>query len=247
MIADLRTLSPRGVHATLAVREDTNDAATVHSTFWLPGFTQIHDEYGLADLHTDGWVVDIGAHIGSVALAVALDNPQARVLAVEAVPENVEMLRENVRRIGAEDRITVISAAAGAESDRTAVIRYGPYEQPGIPKQHAMESRFIGNLFRPHGRRGTEKVVECVSLARLLDAHGVDRVAFLKIDCEGCEWGFLASPAIARVDRIVGEYHDHGAAAIRALLDATHAVEITHEDGGFGLFRAVRLDAGARP
>lgn len=241
---DLHTASPRGHGAVLAVRPDTNDAATIHSTFWQPGFAKLEDEYGLADLHIDGWALDIGAHIGSVALAIALDNPDARILAVEAVPENVEMLRENVRRIGTEDRITVIDAAAAAEGDKTAYIRYGPYDMPGIPPEHAMQSRFIGNLYRDHGPRGLEKVVPCVSLSGLLD--GIERVQFMKIDCEGCEWGFLASPAVEKVDLIVGEYHDHGAHALRGLLHLTHRVEILHEDGGFGLFRASRLDAGGR-
>jgi len=67
-----------------------------------------------------------------------------------------------------------------------------------------------------------------------------DRCAFLKIDCEGCEWDVLADPAIARVERIVGEGHPADwLARVHKALDATHDVEVLSNEGGPGTFRAV--------
>ena len=243
---DLRVLSPRGVPATLRVREGTNDAATIHATFCFDG--KVSDEYGLRDLHiADGWAMDVGAHIGSVAIALALDEPEARVIAVEAVPENADLLRTNAAMAGVADRVHVVEAAAAGEDDLTATIHYGHYDAPGIPPDHAEQARFIGNLFREHGSRGIDIEVPAVGLGGLLTRFGIERLAFLKIDCEGCEWAFLDSPALDRVDRITGEYHDRGGSAIVALLARTHRVELMHEDGGSGLFRAVHHMLGALP
>ena len=77
------------------------------------------------------------------------------------------------------------------------------------------------------------------SLRWVLDTWDIHRVAFLKIDCEGCEWQFLDSPDIDRVDHIVGEYHIGDLVRLMGLLGGTHIVETWNEEGGFGMFRAV--------
>ena len=238
VLLDLEVISPRGRARTIKVREGTNDAATMHATFW---FGQLQDEYGLADRYLEGWALDIGASIGPVALALALDNPDLQVVAVEAVPENADLLGENAVLAGVADRIHVLANAAAGDGDETCVIRYGPYEIPGIPPEHAMEVRFVGNLFRDHGSRGRTVAVPAVSLSAILARFGIDRVRFMKIDCEGCEWAFLASPDIGRVDEIIGEWHDRdGPSSITALLAPTHTVEVLVDDRSTGLFRATR-------
>ena len=236
-LIDVHTSSPRGNGATFVVREGTSDAATIHSTFHFDG--KLQDEYGLRDLHLEGWAIDVGAHVGTVAVALAIDNPSLRVIAVEAVPENAALVAINAERNGVADRVHVIAKAASGDEE-WAQLRYGPYEVPGIPPDHAMQVRFIGNLFRDHGSRGLTVRVPAVSLEALLDEFGIDRVAFMKIDCEGCEWAFLSSPAIDRVDLIHGEWHDRAVDAITGLLAPTHRVEVLVDDGGVGMFRATR-------
>lgn len=240
-LAHLTVVSPRQQVAKIVIRPDTNDAATLHSTFWAPG-DQLHDEYGLASVHLgpDDWALDIGAHIGSVALALAMDNPDARVIAVEAVPDNVDMIRLNVAAIGAEARVHVVGEAVGADGQESATIHFGYYDLPDIPAEHAVQVRFIGNLFREHGPRGTDLTVPVVSLTDLLARFDVAEVALTKIDCEGGEWAFLASPSISRLRTIVGEWHDRPASALVALLSATHDVTVLTDDGGIGMFRAER-------
>lgn len=237
----LTVTSPRRQSRLIHVRNGTNDAATVHSTMWAPGDI-LHDEYGLTDVHLGpgDWALDIGAHIGSVALALAIDNPECRVIAVEAVPDNVTLLTANATSAEVADRVHVVGEAAAGEGVTEVTLHCGHYDVPGIPPDHAAQARFIGNLFREHGPRGSDIKVPAVSLSALLDRFGVDEVAFTKIDCEGGEWAFLASPAVARLRVIVGEWHDGTAADLTALLDATHDVDILEDGGGIGLFRATR-------
>jgi tRNA G46 methylase TrmB len=86
--------TPRGRAASLYVREGTADHNNVYSCL-------NEDEYRLTDLDLgEGVALDIGAHIGGVTIALALDNPQAHIIAVEALGANVEVLRANVETNG---------------------------------------------------------------------------------------------------------------------------------------------------
>ena len=53
--------------------------------------------------------------------------------------------------------------------------------------------------------------VEMITLARLFELLGTDRVDLLKVDIEGAEWDVLSTltPAVAqRIDQITVEFHD---------------------------------------
>lgn len=216
--------SPRGREVELHPRDDTTDLATIGSTFRLWG--NLVDEYDLASVHFDGLMLDVGAHIGTVAIAFLLDNPQAQAIAVEPLPENIDCIHLNAESAGVADRLTVIQGAFG--TDRIA---YGPDVH-----------RYIGNLGtlakggKPKHAKGVQTViVEALTLTELIEAHGP--IDVLKTDCEGCEWSLLADPAIGSVRLIFGEYHYGGAERVHELLDATHIVTVGSEPTGD--FRAV--------
>ena len=187
--------TPRGRSVTLSYRADTNDYNTLRSCL-------DEDEYRLADLHLDGTALDVGAHIGGVTVALAIDNPDLHVVAIEAVPPNVALLRENVERNGLSDRVTIVPAAAG--KGKTAIIRWA-FEGNESADHHA----FIGNAVMPESdlRIAHRERVPVVSLAALVAEHGP--ISFAKIDCEGCEYDFLRGKALSQVAIIRGEEH-HG-------------------------------------
>ena len=65
------------------------------------------------ELQRGGVVVDVGANIGYMTLVAARAvGPAGTVVAIEPHPDNVALLRENVRRTGVADRVRVIAAAA---------------------------------------------------------------------------------------------------------------------------------------
>ena len=82
--------TPRGNLVTLFVREGTSDWNTCNSAL-------SEDEYGLANLYflAGQKALDVGAHIGSVSIGLAIDNPSLEVTALEAVPPNVALLHVN--------------------------------------------------------------------------------------------------------------------------------------------------------
>ncbi len=235
----LSATTPGGNVAHFHTRDDTSDAALV-------GGILEADEYGLADLPPlSGWAIDIGAHIGIVAIGLALDHPNLRVVAVEALPENVEMLRRNIEANGLTERIFVEAAAAASEeefADDTPVsITYGWAEAPNQPDHYMHDNRFIGGMV---GATASSTAVACppLSLGAILTRYGIGRAALLKIDCEGCEWFFLDSPHTWLCDRIYGEMHvgRHGTAErLRALLSG-FAVEMD-DSLVVAIFRARRI------
>jgi FkbM family methyltransferase len=202
----------------MACRDQTNDLSVVHSIF-------DHDEYGIPDGLT-GHALDVGAHIGAWTVATALDNPEMRFTAIEALPANVEVLRANLAENGLSDRVEVIWGAAGLGTKATT-IRYA-FTGPGDSETH----RYIGNQRMAEGTGFEVIEVPTYGLGRLVGKGA----RLVKIDCEGCEFSLLTGTALRRVDEIVGEYHDAG---IVRLLDKTHVVTTTGTET-FGAFRAVR-------
>lgn len=226
--------SPRRARIiTWNTRTDTNDGALVVGIIGS-------DEYQLGHLPAlSGMAIDIGAHIGIVAIALAADHPNLKVIAVEPVPQNVEGLRINIAQNGLEDRITVIEAAGDAPRVRNATLLWNYRTAEMADQAYIDDSRFIANIFDAAGSEADAHQVKAVSLDALM--KGLERLTLLKIDCEGCEWRVLRSKRVADIDYIIGEFHNGGGlASLRAILDATHDVEQTggHED--VGMFRAVR-------
>jgi FkbM family methyltransferase len=215
--------TPRGRAASLYVRDGTADHNNVYSCL-------NEDEYRLTELDLgEGVALDIGAHIGGVTIALALDNPQAHIIAVEALGANVEVLRANVETNGVADRVTVIHGAATKPGKKSAVVRWN--FDGGESGQH---HRFIGNAQLPDRGDGEAETVKGWSLADL-----PSDVAFAKIDCELCEYDVFTSPAVKRIAEIRGEFHA-GFDRLAALLDATHVVTHTGGGDGTGSFKAVR-------
>jgi FkbM family methyltransferase len=219
-----------GHTAVFACRPDTNDAALAHGI--------IEDrEYPFERLqYLSGWAIDLGAHIGIVTVALALDNPELEIVAVEALSENAEMLRENVS-LNALRNVTVLCAAAGKDED--TLVRFGYSHVDGEPDGYVADNRFIGNIY---ARGESEsRQVPGVSLTTLLERYGIDRVTFLKSDTEGAEWAYLKDPAMAKVDWAVGEFHgDPGLAGIAKMLRKTHTVTQLDSNPVNGIFEAVR-------
>lgn len=231
---DLTLPSPRFSRIiTWHTRTDTNDGALVAGIIG-------NDEYDLGCLpQLTGTAIDIGAHIGVVALALAADHPDLKIIAVEPVPQNVEGLRMNVERNGFADRITVIEAAGAAPGTKRVEMYWNYRWAENSDQAYTDDSRFIANIFGPLGSDADKHRVKAVSLDSLME--GIDRLALLKVDCEGCEWNVLRSKRVADIDYILGEFHNGGGmAAVHLLLDATHEVEQIGGGGDVGLFRAVR-------
>lgn len=226
-----RYLTPNGRPAVMTFRAGTNDANTLNASM-------NEDEYGLRGVAVTGSMVDVGGYLGSVGIGVAQDNPDARVWIIEPVPSNLALIRANVARNGVSDRVTVIEGAVGSGP---VDVWFG-YRGNESAEHHA----FVGNssLAYDHGgelAHETKTYRKGITLAAILKLTG--DIDLLKIDCEGGEWSFLASPELHRVNRIVGEAHavrGHKGSDIVALLSETHSVTLSGDVEGTCGFTAIR-------
>lgn len=188
--------TPRGRSVLVYLRSQTNDFNTANSCL-------NEDEYGARDLHLTGLAVDVGGYLGTVALALLIDNPDLRVIVVEPVPENLDMIRRNLSVNGVLDRATVIAGAVGSSGEPVTI----SYAFQG--GENELHHAFVGNaatvgLATEH----REVTYPALGLGDLLASHfPMGDIPYLKIDSEGGEWGFLDSVLVARIERIVGEFH----------------------------------------
>ena len=184
--------TPAGKWTRWHLRPHTSDWNTVNAC------TMVGDEYGMPKGNS-GWAMDVGAHIGAVAVAYLVDNPDARMVAIEALPENARLVMLNAFENNVADRVILYGGSAAKTSEGTTWIGYGEV------KDETLIHEYIGNANAPEGSRGIDATN--YSLSTILDEHGIDEVEWLKIDCEGCEYEFLDSLDILRVKIIVGEVH----------------------------------------
>jgi len=126
-----------------------------------------------------GLLVDVGANMGYFSLLWAGTNPTGRVVAVEASPRNIGLLRNNVKQNRLEDRITVIPHAAG---DHAGSITFdaGPAEQTGwggISRGPSANTITVPMVRIDEELRGTD--IEVLKI----DVEGSDTLVLL--GCEG--------------------------------------------------------------
>ena len=218
--------TPHGKTVRLWCRPGTNDRDMAYSAL-------DEDEYGLRDVPRGSihLAADVGAHIGMVAIGLAVDHPTASIVAVEPVPANVELLRRNIEENGVADRIAILEGAAAKTKSAPVTIAWD-----FAGGETASVHRFVGNQPMPAGTTQTTLQVPAVTLSDIIPAGTLD---LLVIDCEGGEYAFLGAPATAkqRVRQIRGEYHG-GYGKLLALLEKTHVVERIKGDEAVGGFIA---------
>lgn len=137
-------------------------------------------------------IIDAGANVGVASAWFLLSHPDARLLAIEPVSQNVHWLRKN---LATDDRATIIQAALG-ETEGEVLMALSAHSA-----EHAVGDR--------PGVGGSE-TVSCRRLDRLLDEQGITTIDLLKLDVEGSEMDALAGlgTRLRDVRAIVAEVHE---------------------------------------
>jgi FkbM family methyltransferase len=150
--------------------------------------TWIHEAYKLPFDVVPDTVVDLGANIGLTSVWLANRYGCSTLIAVEPLPENVRLLRANLKmnRIAAE----VFEAAVGASDD------VAPFE----PSKDSTAGRL--------GSAGVD--VRVISMTSLLESLAPgSRVDLLKLDIEGGEQALLEGDSdwLEQVRSMIVEFH----------------------------------------
>jgi FkbM family methyltransferase len=181
-------------------------------------------------------VIDVGANIGTFAIYAATRAAGVRVLAFEPFPENVTWLRKNIAESGLQNIEVFEGAVAASSEDRLL---------------HVSSTDWITHALNGNGE-GSPISVRCKTLDEVLQEVG--RCDLLKLDCEGSEYEIIyhaAPETLARIKRIVGEYHQapgglsSGAELMQYLTSRSFVIDWQREyEFGEGVFCATRVTRG---
>jgi FkbM family methyltransferase len=176
----------------------------------------LEGEYALPDGGPVGTIVDLGANVGQAALWFRTRHPRARIVSVEPDPRTFAILQRNHAR----DPLIELRQVAITAADGWCTLAREPNSSWG--------TRVVAG-------GGHVDHVPAVSLATLLEQHGIDEIDLLKVDIEGMEYESLAtSHALRRARRVIGELHP---SLIGLPVDV--ALEDLRRNGGFALARRV--------
>ncbi len=171
-----------------------------HSIFWADihaiFFQKIYNPHYLP-IEKDDIVVDIGANIGVFTVWAAFKTRNT-VYAYEPFPDNYEALEQNIRANGLNNIMP--HRLAVSDKSGTELIFYS-----GKSQHHHLKKVAPG---------ATDKYLEVSSivLRDIMDNNHIDRIDFLKLDCEGSEGIILRSTSedyLRRIRKIAMEFHNH--------------------------------------
>lgn len=159
----------------------------------IPSFTQVilGAQYDCELPRCPKVIVDIGANIGLTSIFFANKYPQAKVISVEPVSSNLELLRKNT-----------------ASYENNSIIRAAIWKRNGS----------IGITNANNGEWGFQTVegvsdrgwAPAMTMSALMELCGLEYIDLLKMDVEGAEKAIFqdASAWIDRVGAIAIELHD---------------------------------------
>ncbi len=136
-------------------------------------------------------VIDVGANIGCFTLLAAkIVGPSGRVIALEPEPSTFAQLLRNIKLNGVTN-VVPMQLAVGARR--------------GCVTLHAAPNALFTSLFTSVNGRdiaGVDHAVEMTTIEAIMDANGISRCDYLKLDCEGAEHEIIASMPEATARRI---------------------------------------------
>lgn len=141
-------------------------------------------------------IVDIGGYIGDFSIYSVKYLKAAHVIVYEPTAENFKILKLNIEDNGYSDRITAVNKAVSDTDEVRLNVQLHESEEVHVSA---------------YWYEGAEKRrIPSVTLSGLFEAHQLDSVDLLKVDCEGCEYNIF--PAVPdhiydRIKNIVFEYH----------------------------------------
>lgn len=142
-------------------------------------------------------VLDVGANEGMFSIFISMLFPQARVIALEPVPDTFETLKANIA-LNKCKNIEPYNIGLGKPGQKTATLITNKSGESGGSTALC--------TFNPETHNKIE--VGLISLDEAFDLYAIDRCRLLKMDVEGMEYDILyQSTVIPRTDFFTGEFH----------------------------------------
>lgn len=155
----------------------------------------VRDDYQLKNLSIAdrSVIIDIGGHIGSFSLAAARKFPKSEILCFEPSPSSCQILKKNI----------VLNKFRNIRAFNKAV---SPAEGQIFFYIDSINSA-ANSIYNTSGR---EVKVPSITLEKIFRNNKIRKCAFVKMDCEGAEYGILLNApdeVLGKIDSMVIEYH----------------------------------------
>lgn len=183
-------------------------------------------------------IIDLGAYIGDTVIYFKTLYPKSKIIAVEPLAENLQLLRKNIEENQIED-VEVVEAAVGARSREIEI--YADKNENAWTSMAGIHEGGWG------GQQVSKKLkVKSFTLDELIRGE----VDLVKMDIEGAEVAVVrASKKLENVRNLIIEYHPVGGKRetelVRYLESRGFMVEVRDDPEGWGeglkIIRASRV------
>jgi FkbM family methyltransferase len=208
-LKSLDFFGPKETHAVFVFREGNADECTIQATYR-------EDEYKFANYPPapGQWMIDAGGYIGSTAILYAQLYPQAKVIVIEPLPENCELIKKNIENNGLQDRIILIEKALFNSNGEKIQIYYRDNSPIGVAH------KFVGSSSTKYTESVGSKFweAETITLEKIFNDYKIEFVRLLKMDLECSEYKALENVPeniLKKIHTIKGEYHNPDKALIK--------------------------------
>lgn len=184
------------------VRAKTMDRSVLKEV-WLKN---IYDQHGI-NVEEGDTVIDIGAHIGVFSVYAADRSKTGKVYAFEPFIENYKRLDRH-KSINHKSNLHIFNKGVSS-IDGTQMLFLSPDNNTGGHSLHLKNE-------------STNKVeIETLTLPKFCEEHQIDKIDFLKLDCEGAEFDILKSneAILDRVVKMVLECHPYANNTVQSMID----------------------------
>lgn len=183
---DIRLNLRNGLTLRLMNKGVDSDTITLSELYWDRPYTR--DGF---DIKNNDIVVDIGANVGIFSTFAVKSANNVRVFAYEASPETFKYLKTNIDH---NKLFSSIKAHNLAVSGRNGNVRLFLHE-----KGSGGNSLFTDNVT---SKNKNYVEIRAITLRDIFVSNRLDRIDFLKLDCEGAEYDILLGSRKELLDKI---------------------------------------------
>lgn len=160
----------------------------------------VHEVYNppLFKIKPTDTVVDIGGHIGIFSLFASKRAKMGKIFCFEPNPNNFSLLQKHIEI----NNIKNILCYNLAVSNNVKVKEFYIAKNRYFTGRHSL---------LPYNGPSDKILVKSTSLENIIKMNNIDRINFLKLDCEGAEFEILfnlKNDILNRIDRISMEFHN---------------------------------------
>jgi FkbM family methyltransferase len=152
-----------------------------------------HTMQYISELRNGDTVIDVGAHIGSYTIRCAkLVGENGKVIAVEPIPENLILLKNNTE-FNKLNNVLIEDKAIYNKQSKIKLFYYDAHPA-GASVFKKFESDHLHTI-----------IVETTTLDAIIEKYNLKRIDLLKVDVEGAEAEVLSDKALSITRKIIIE------------------------------------------